>query len=152
MIDPITALSVAAGAVSNIKSLIAAGQDASQHLAKFAGAWSDIQKAEESAKNPPWYKSFSSSAESQAAEIFAARKKMQQMKSEVEQMIQLMHGPRGLEEYKSIVRDTKKRREEQVYKAQRIKEKILSAVLATVIVIVGTGVIGTALYFMFKDI
>ena len=35
---------------------------------------------------------------------------------------------------------------------QRIKEKILSAVLATVIVIVGTGVIGTALYFMFKDI
>lgn len=152
MIDPITALSVAAGAVSNIKSLIAAGQDASQHLAKFAGAWSDIQKAEESAKNPPWYKSFSSSAESQAAEIFAARKKMQKMKAEVEQMIQLMHGPRGLEEYKTIVRETKKRREEQVYRAQKIKEKIISALLAFVIVIVGTGIIGTSLYFMFKDV
>lgn len=152
MIDPITALSVAAGAVSNIKSLIAAGQDASQHLAKFAGAWSDIQKAEESAKNPPWYKSFSSSAESQAAEIFAARKKMQQMKAEVEQMIQLMHGPRGLEEYKTIVRETKKRREQQVYRAQKIKEKIISALLAFVIIIVGTGTIGTSLYFMFKDI
>ena len=152
MIDPITALSVAAGAVSNIKSLIAAGQDASQHLAKFAGAWSDIQKAEESAKNPSWYKSFSSSAESQAAEIFAARKKMQKMKAEVEQMIQLMHGPRGLEEYKTIVRETKKRREEQVYRAQKIKEKIISALLAFVIVIVGTGIIGTSLYFMFKDV
>ena len=152
MIDPITALSVAAGAVSNIKTLIAAGQDASQHLAKFAGAWSDIQKAEESAKNPPWYKAFSSSAEAQAAEIFSARKKMQAMKSEVEQMIQLMHGPRGLEEYKTIVRETKKRREEQVYKAQKIKEKIISALLAFVIVVVGTGIIGTALYFMFKDV
>lgn len=152
MIDPFTALSIAAGAVSNIKSLIAAGQDASQHLAKFAGAWSDIQKAEESAKNPPWYKSFSSSAESQAAEIFAARKKMQQMKSEVEQMIQLMHGPRGLEEYKKIVRETKKRREQQVYRAQKIKEKIISATLASLIVVVGTLSIGTALYYMFKDV
>ena len=42
MIDPITALSVAASAVTNAKKLIAAGQDATSAISKFAGAISDI--------------------------------------------------------------------------------------------------------------
>lgn len=151
MIDPVTALSIAASCVSNIKTLMAAGHDASRQLASFAGAFSDIQKAEEKIKNPPWYQAIGGTDEGKAAQIFAARKKMEQMKAEIEQTIQLVHGPRGLNEYKRIVRETRELREKQVYRQQKIKESLISAALATIIVIVGTGVIGLALYFMFKD-
>lgn len=150
MIDPITALSIAASCVSNIKTLMAAGHDASKQLSSFAGAFSDIQKAEEQIKNPPWYK-FGGSDEGQAAQIFAARKKMEQMKAEIEQAIQLAHGPRGLQEYKKIVRETRELREKQIYKKQKLKENLISAALATIIVVVGCAILGFSLYYMFKD-
>lgn len=47
MIDPITALSVAASAVSNAKQLLAAGKDATSALSRFAGAVSDVNYAAE---------------------------------------------------------------------------------------------------------
>ena len=63
MIDPLTALSVASTAVSQLRQLASAGRDTSQALTKFAGAWADLNEAERRAKNPPWYKSFSGSME-----------------------------------------------------------------------------------------
>jgi hypothetical protein len=77
MIDPITALSVAASAVSNAQTLIAAGRDATSALAKFAGAVSDVNYAAEKAKNPSIWKSLTGSAEAEAIEIFAAQKKIE---------------------------------------------------------------------------
>lgn len=151
MIDPITALSIAASCVSNIKTLMAAGHDASKQLASFSSAFSDIQKAEERIKNPPWYAAIGGTDEGKAAQIFAARKKIEAMKAEIEQTIQMAHGPRGLQDYKRIVRETRELREKQVYKRQKLKENLISAVLATIIIIVGTCVIGGAVYFMFKD-
>ena len=151
MIDPITALSIASSAVSNIRTLMAAGHDASKHLANFAGAFSDIQKAEEKIKNPPWYSAISGTDEGKAAQIFAARKKIESMKKEIEQTIQLTHGPKGLEDYKKIVRETREMREKQIYKRQKLKENLISALLASIIVVVGTAAIGAALFFMLKD-
>ena len=87
MIDPLTALSIATTAVGQIRELISAGQDASSAIGKFAGAFSDVQEAHRRAANPPWYKSFSGSIESEAANAFAAKKRMDRMKAEVEQMI-----------------------------------------------------------------
>ena len=43
MVDPLTALSIASTAVSQIKQLVSAGQDATSALSKFAGAVSDIE-------------------------------------------------------------------------------------------------------------
>ena len=54
MIDPLTALSVASTAVSQLRQLASAGRDTSQALTKFAGAWADLNEAEHRAKNPPW--------------------------------------------------------------------------------------------------
>ena len=49
MIDPLTALSVAATAVGQIKKLLSDGGDIGGALAKFAGAVSDVNRAAEKA-------------------------------------------------------------------------------------------------------
>lgn len=145
MIDPITALSVAASAVTNAKKLIAAGQDATSALSKFAGAMSDINYAAEKAKNPSIWKSLTGSPEAEAIEIFAAQKKAQQLKKEVEAMLRVYYGAKGLEEYKDILRKVRKQRKETAYRKAEIKEAIVLWVVG--ILIFSTAI--TSLGFLF---
>lgn len=145
MIDPITALSVAASAVTNAKKLIAAGQDATSALSKFAGAMSDINYAAEKAKNPSVWKSLTGSPEAEAIEIFAAQKKAQQLKKEVEAMLRVYYGAKGLEEYKEILRRVRKQRRETAYRKAEIKEAIVLWVVG--ILIFSTAI--TSLGFLF---
>jgi len=148
MIDPLTALSVASAAVGQIKSLVSAGQDASQAIGKFAGAFSDVQEAHRRATNPPWYRSFSGSIEEEAANAFAARKKMEAMKKEVETIISWMHGPSGLQEYKQIIRDIRKRRQEHEYRKERIKEQIIEWTVGIIAVLTGAALIGWIIWLV----
>lgn len=145
MIDPITALSVAASAVTNAKKLIAAGQDATSALSKFAGAMSDINYAAEKAKNPSIWKSLTGSPEAEAIEIFAAQKKAQQLKKEVEAILRVYYGAKGLEEYKEILRRVRKQRQETAYRKAEIKEAIVLWVVG--ILVFSTTI--TALGFLF---
>ena len=46
MIEPLSALAVASTAVSQFKTLVNAGRDATQALTKFSSAWADINEAE----------------------------------------------------------------------------------------------------------
>ncbi len=126
MIDPLTALSVAASAVSNAKSLLAAGRDATGALSKFAGAVSDVNYAAEKAKNPSIWKTMTGSAEAEAIEIFAAQKKVQAMKKEVEQIIGFTYGQKGLDEYKATLRQVRAQRKKTAYRRAEIKEALLA--------------------------
>jgi len=125
MIDPLTALSVASTAVSQIQQLLSAGRDASAAMGKFAGAVSDINYAAEKAKNPSVWKSLTGSAEAEAIEIFTAQKRVQEMRQQVETMIGYVYGEKGLTEYKEILRSVKKQRQDSVYRRQEIKETLL---------------------------
>ena len=146
MIDPLTALSVAASAVSNAKSLLAAGRDATGALSKFAGAVSDVNYAAEKAKNPSIWKSMTGSAEAEAIEIFAAQKKMQAMKKEIEQIIGFTYGQKGLEEYKDTLRRVRAQRKKTEYRKAEIKEAIIVWTLGTLIVLAGVAGLGFLLY------
>ena len=146
MIDPLTALSVAASAVSNAKSLLAAGRDATGALSKFAGAVSDVNYAAEKAKNPSIWKSMTGSAEAEAIEIFAAQKKMQAMKKEIEQIIGFTYGQKGLEEYKDTLRRVRAQRKKTEYRKAEIKEAIIVWTLGTMIVLAGVAGLGFLLY------
>lgn len=146
MIDPLTALSVAASAVSNAKSLLAAGRDATGALSKFAGAVSDVNYAAEKAKNPSIWKSMTGSAEAEAIEIFAAQKKMQAMKKEIEQIIGFTYGQKGLEEYKDTLRRVRAQRKKNEYRKAEIKEAIIVWTLGTLIVLAGVAGLGFLLY------
>ena len=125
MIDPLTALSVASTAVSQIRQLLSAGQDASAALSKFAGAVSDINYAAEKAKNPSVWKSLTGSPEAEAIEIFTAQKRVQEMRAEIETMLGYVYGEKGLAEYKEILRKVKKQRQDTVYRRQEIKEALI---------------------------
>ena len=145
MIDPITALSVAASAVGNAKKLIAAGRDATSALSKFAGAVADVNYAAEKAKNPSIWKSLTGSAEAEAIEIFAAQKKVQALKKEVEQIIGFTYGQKGLEEYKETLRRVRAQRKKTEYRKAEIKEALIVwtvGILATL-----AGITGLALVF-----
>jgi len=142
MIDPLTALSVASTAVSQIQQLLSTGRDASSAIAKFAGAVSDINYAAERAKNPSIWKSLTGSAEAEAIEIFTAQKKVQEMRYQIETMIGYAYGDKGLAEYKEILRKVKKQRQDSIYRRQEIKETLLLWIVG--ILAFGSGGAGLA--------
>jgi len=145
MIDPLTALSVASTAVSQARNLLNAGRDATSALSKFAGAVSDINYAAEKAKNPSIWKSLTGSPEAEAIELFAAQKKVQQMRKDLEQILMVYYGPKGLEEYKEILRKVRAQRKQTQYRRQELKEAAITWTLGTLITL--TGITGLALLF-----
>lgn len=151
MVDPLTALSVASAAVSQMRTLINAGRDTSAAMSKFAGAWSDLNEAERRAKNPPWYHSFSGSMEQRAAEAFAAKKKGEALKKELENMIRFVHGPTGLDEYKNILRDMREQKRKSEYRKAEIKEAIIQWIVGILVGLCAIGILGTIMYFIGLD-
>lgn len=150
MIDPITALSVAASAVGNAKKLISAGQDATTAISKFAGAISDLNWAAEKAKNPSIWKTLTGSPEAEAIELFAAQKKAQQLRKDLESILMAYYGPKGLEEYKDTLRRVRKQRQETAYRKAELKEAILTFVLGSLFVIGGLASLGLLFWWLGK--
>jgi len=148
MIDPLTALSIASTAVSQIKQLVSAGQDATSALSKFAGAVSDISYAAEKAKNPSIWKSMTGSAEAEAIEIFAAQKKVEQMKRDIETLLGYSYGQKGLEEYKTILRKVREQRKKNQYRKEEIKETALLWVFGILIVSAGIAGLGLVIWWI----
>ena len=151
MIDPISAIAIAASAVNNAKSLIAAGRDASSALSKFAGAVSDVNYAAEKAKNPSVFASLTGSAEQAAIDAFSAQKRLQAMKKEIETIIMYQHGPQGLEEYKDTLRKIRAQRKKTAYRQAEIKEAIIMWVVGGIIVLAGIAGLGAVLYLIGKQ-
>ena len=148
MIDPISALAVAASAVSNAKTLLAAGRDATGALVKFAGAVSDVNYAAERAKNPSLWKSLTGSAEAEAIEIFAAQKKIAAMRQELETMIQYSYGQSGLEEYKDTLRRVKADRQKSEYRRAELGEALIVWGVGGLAVLSAVAMFGIVVYFI----
>tara|TARA_R110000787_G_scaffold188166_1_gene299951 strand:+ start:895 stop:1362 length:468 start_codon:yes stop_codon:yes gene_type:complete len=151
MIDPITAISIAASAVSNIKSLMVAGRDASGALSKFAGAVSDVNYAAEKAKNPGIFASLTGSAEQAAIDSFSAQKKMQELRKEVETMVQFNYGMDGLQEYKDTLRRVRAQRKKTAYRQAELKQALITWFFGGVIVLSGIVGLGLVLYMIGKQ-
>jgi hypothetical protein len=148
MIDPLTALSVVSTAVSQLRQLASAGRDTSQALTKFAGAWADLNEAERRAKNPPWYKSFSGSIEREAAEAFAAKRKAEALKKELENTIRFVYGPSGLQEYKDTLRQMREQKRKNEHRKQQLQQAIIEWTLGIVIFLILIGVMGGVFYYI----
>ena len=140
MIDPFTALSLAAGAVSNAKKLIAAGRDASSALSKFAGCVADVNYASEKAKNPGLIATLTGSAEQQAMDAFTAHKKMQALRKEIETLILFQHGMQGVEEYKETLRKVRAQRRKTLYKQAELKAAIINWTLGILFTMVAVSI------------
>jgi hypothetical protein len=150
MIDPITAVGLATSAFNILKQGISAGKDIQEMsgtLAKWGAAFSDFQYAEEKAKNPPFYKMMSDNSSS-AIEIFAHKKKMEAMRTEVKNHISFVYGPKAWEEVLQIEGEMRRIRKEEAYKKQEMIDNAINFVVGSVIFIVaGAGVV-TGFYYL----
>ncbi len=151
MIDPITAISIAASAVSNIKSLMLAGRDASSALSRFAGAVSDVNYAADKARNPGIFATLTGSAEQQAIDAFSAHKKMQALRKEVEMLVQFTYGMDGLEEYKDTLRKVRAQRKKTAYRRAELKQALITWFFGTLIVLSGILGLAATLYMIAKQ-
>tara|TARA_Y100000385_G_scaffold266254_1_gene301255 strand:+ start:419 stop:892 length:474 start_codon:yes stop_codon:yes gene_type:complete len=149
MIDPITAVGLATSAFNILKQGISAGKDIQEMsgtLAKWGSAFSDFQYAEDKTKNPPFYKMMSDNS-SNAIEIFAQKKKMQQMRKEIKDHISWTYGPSAWEEVLAIEGEMRRIRKEEAYKKQEAIDNLINFILGTVIFTVAALGVGTALYY-----
>ena len=92
MIDPITAIAGATAAFNTIKKGFAVGRDIESmagDLGRWMGAVSDLKKAEELNKKPPLFKKLfnAGSVEEEAMTIFMAKKKAEDMRDQLRQII-----------------------------------------------------------------
>lgn len=143
MIDPISAVAMATGAFNTIKAGFAAGREIESmagDLGRWMGAVSDIKKAEEYNKKPPLFKKLfqAGSVEEEAMQIFMAKKKAEDMRAELKQIISFTRGPSAWEELLKTEGDIRKKRQKAIYDQEERRRKVLEAVAIVLgIVVVG---------------
>ena len=128
MVDPITAVATATAAFNTIKSAFAAGRDIegmAGDLSRWMGAVSDIKKAEEYSKKPPLFKKLfaSGSIEEEAMQAFMAKKKAEDMREELKNIISFTRGPSAWEELLRTEADIRKKRQQAIYDQQERQRK-----------------------------
>ena len=141
MIDPITAVATATAAFNTIKKGFAIGRDIegmAGDLGRWMGAVSDIKKAEELNKKPPLFKKLfaAGSVEEEALNIFMAKKKAEDMREELRNLIRFTRGPSAWQELLKTEADIRKKRQQAIY-AQEERRRFwleMSALAIAVIV------------------
>ena len=149
MIDPISAVAMATGAFNTIKAGFAAGREIESmagDLGRWMGAVSDIKKAEEYNKKPPLFKKLfqAGSVEEEAMQIFMAKKKEEDMRNELKQIISFTRGPSAWEELLKTEGDIRKKRQKAIYDQEERRRKLLEAIM----IVGGCIVVGGFLIFI----
>lgn len=146
---------MATGAFKGLKAAIAAGrdiQDMTGQLANWGKAFSDFTNLEEREKNPPfWKKTFKGSDEETALEIFANKKKMEQMRKEIKDHISWHYGPSAWEEVLQIEAQMRKIRKEELYKKQERIDNLINWTVGLVIFAAGASVLTFIFYLIGKS-
>lgn len=142
--DPVTIISGATLAFNALKKGFALGKDLqsmSGQLSKWAGHMSDLGQAEKQVKNPPWWKSLSGSVEAEAIEVFAAKKKAEQMRQELKDHISWTMGPSVWDELVRIEAKIRKQKREHEYRKAELQEAIVTWSVTGILVVTGIGAV-----------
>ena len=153
MIDPFTAFAAAQTAVSAIKKGIQLGKDIggiSNDLAKFAGAISDLEFANKSAENQPWYAVLFGGSGPSSMDIFAKKKQAEALRADINQYIQFGYGQSAWQELLRIEAKVRKDRQKTLYRKAEIKQAIIEWTLGILVVVSGVGILGVGIYYLGK--
>jgi len=147
MIDPISAVATASAAFSVIKKGFQMGRDIesmSGDLGRWMGACSDIKKADEYAKTPPLFKKLfaSGSVEEEAMNSFLAKKKAEDMREELRNIISFTRGPSAWQELIQTEANIRKKRQEAIYAQEEYRQKVIEMVAISALVLTVLGMIG----------
>ena len=131
MIDPITAAAAATKAYAGVKAFIEAGksiEDTFSVVARWQGHASDIMYASQRQKkrtNPLKQVVFAQSVEAEAAQMFAAKKRIENQRKEIVTLLQYAYGNEGLEEYRNCMKEVQAQRQREVYAQQEAKDTLI---------------------------
>jgi|TARA_B110000037_G_scaffold75363_1_gene90323 hypothetical protein len=153
MVDPITAIATATAAFNTIKKGFQMGRDIegmAGDLGRWMGAVSDINKADEMNKKPPLFKKLfaSGSVEEEAMTIFMAKKKAEDMREQLRDIISVTRGPSAWKELLQTEADIRKRRQRVIYDQEERQKKFFEILAISVIIIVALSITGMVIYFL----
>jgi hypothetical protein len=152
--DPVSCVMMATGAFKALKGAIGAGkdlQDMTGQLATWGKAFSDFTNLEEREKNPPfWKKTFRGSDEETALEIFAHKKKMEEMRKEIKEHITWHYGKSAWDEVLTIEASMRKKRKEELYRKQAQVDAAINFAIGAVIFVISGGILFIGFYILGK--
>jgi len=136
MIDPVTALATATAAFNAVKKGVEMGQDIENmagQIGKWMGAVSDIDKSGEYAKKPPLFKKLfaKGSVEEEALAAFMAKKKAEDMREQLKQIISATRGPGAWQELIATEVDIRKKRQKAIYDQKERQKHFWEIVVIT---------------------
>ena len=156
MVDPVTAVATATAAFNVIKSGFQMGRDV-ETMAGDLGRWmnciSDLKKAEELNKKPPIFKKLfaSGSVEEEAMQIFMAKKKAEDMREQLKQIIIMTRGLSAWDELIKTEAAIRKKRQNMMYAQQERRQEIMN-IIAIILLLVGlSGMIIGVIYLVMMD-
>ena len=149
MIEVAAALSAATTAFNAIKKGFEVGRDIesmSGDLSRWMGSVSDINKADEYAKKPPLFKKLfaAGSVEEEAMATFMAKKKAEDMRYQLKQLISLTRGPQAWEELLRTEGEIRKKRQRMIYEQKERQRQIVEWTA----IIIGVGICGSFLVWL----
>jgi len=155
MIDPITAVATATAAFNTIKQGFQAGREIegmAGDLARWMGAVSDIKKAEEYSKKPPLFKKLfqAGSVEEEALQTLMAKKKAEDMREQLKQIIIFSRGPSAWDELIKTEADIRKKRQKAIYEQQERQRRFFEYTMIAIGSISIIGLVGGMGYFIMK--
>ena len=146
MIEVVAAVSAATSAFGAIKKGFEVGRDIESmagDLGRWMSAVSDIKKAEEYNRKPPLFKKLfqAGSVEEEALEIFMAKKKADDMREQLKQIISFTRGPSAWQELLRTEAEIRKKRQRMIYDQKERQKAVIEYTIATILVLVTTGVL-----------
>ena len=146
MIEVVAAVSAATSAFGAIKKGFEVGRDIESmagDLGRWMSAVSDIKKAEEYNRKPPLFKKLfqAGSVEEEALEIFMAKKKADDMREQLKQIISFTRGPSAWQELLRTEAEIRKKRQKMIYDQKERQKAVIEYTIATLLVLVTTGVL-----------
>ena len=154
MIEIVAAVSAASGAFNAIKQGFAAGREIESmagDLSRWMGAVSDIRKADEYNKKPPLIKKLfnAGAVEEEAMQIFMAKKKAEDMRAELKQIISFTRGPSAWEELLRTEADIRKKRQQAIYDQKERQRKLLEWIaIGFLVLVIGGFILGIGYLWM----
>jgi len=152
--DPVSCVALATGAFKALKGAVSAGrdfQDMTSQLSTWGKAFSDFNELEKREKDPPfWKKTFKGSDEETAIEIFANKKKMEQMRAEIKDHISWTYGPSAWKEVLQIEAQMRKQRKDEIYRKQEQIDAAINFAIGAVIFVLSGGILFAGFYFLGK--
>lgn len=155
MIDPISALATATSAFNLIKKGFSVGRDVEsmgKDLGRWMGAMSDLKKAHEYTQKPPLFKKIfqAGSVEEEAMAAFMAKKKAEDMRDELRQLISFTRGPSAWQELINMEAQIRKDRQKAIYDQKERQRKAIEYTLAGVLILIASAGLIALFWFIMK--